>query len=240
MAVIIADWNIRNYNRAKNTDICPVRMKAVKRSYSHELVDAYLKKTGYGSVLEDFQDRLWIAEYEKGEFVSSPLQTERLFQIVVQGSLSIYCIRDDGSVHSIASGQKNYLIGEMEIFSRQASNVYAEANEDLACLAMAIEENRTALLENAGFLCMICESLTAKMESLTTIDAVPADLNQRILTYMKYRCSHNEIRGLERAAFHLNCSSRQLQRILNRYEEDGIVVKIGKGAYRLIEDVSDS
>ena len=224
----------------KNTDICPVGMNAVKRSYNQTLVDAYLRKTGYDSVMGDFHDRLWIAEYEKGEFVSTPLQTERLFQIVVNGSLSIYCIRDDGSVHSIASGQADYLIGEMEIFSRQASNVYAEANEDLICLAMAIEENRAELLNNAAFLRMICGSLTAKMESLTTIEAVPADLNQRILTYMKYRCSHNEIRGLERAAFHLNCSSRQLQRILNRYEAEGIVSKIGKGAYKLIVSSDDN
>ena len=70
---------------------------------------------------------------------------------------------------------------------------------------------------------------------LTVFDAAPASLKQRVLAYMGYRCRGNELRGLGQAAFHLNCSSRQLQRILSRYESEGIVMKIGKGAYRLIQ-----
>ena len=209
-------------------------MGAVERSYSCGLIDEYLKRTRYGSVMEDFRERLWIAKYSKGEFVSSPLQRERLFQIVIQGSLSIYCIRDNGTVHSLSSGHEDYLIGDMEIFSHQISNVYAEADEDLVCLALPIEENGEKLLQNVRFLRLICKSFTNKMEALTTIDAAPADLKQRILTYMEYRCSSNEIRGLQQAAFHLNCSPRQLQRILNQYEEEGVVVKIGKGSYKLL------
>ena len=58
-------------------------------------------------------------------------------------------------------------------------------------------------------------------------------LKQRVLTYMKYKCGNGELRGLQQAAFHLNCSARQLQRILNQYEAEGKVEKIGKGAYRL-------
>lgn len=37
----------------------------------------------------------------------------------------------------------------------------------------------------------------------------------------------------EREAFHLRCSTRQLQRILNQFEQQGKVVKMGKSAYRL-------
>ena len=51
--------------------------------------------------------------------------------------------------------------------------------------------------------------------------------------YMRCKCSVNEVKGVQQAAFHLNCSSRQLQRILNQYADSGIVTKIGKGSYRL-------
>lgn len=78
------------------------------------------------------------------------------------------------------------------------------------------------------------------MQMLATFDAAPASLKERVLTYMQYRCGGNELRGLERAAFHLNCSSRQLQRILNQYEADGIVKKIGKGSYRLVASADSS
>ncbi len=51
---------------------------------------------------------------------------------------------------------------------------------------------------------------------------------------MKYQCRDQKLTGIEKTAFRLHCSARQLQRILSSYEEDGLVVKIGKGAYQLV------
>lgn len=211
----------------------------VERIHDRELIERCLKRTSYGECLGRFREKLWIARYGKGEFAASPLQEEHLFQIVVQGELHIYCIRDDGSVHSLSSGHGDYILGDMDIFSDEAGSVYAEARTDLVCLAISIEENKAELLNDNLFLLMLCRSLTRKMQMLTALDASPASLRQRMLTYMRYRCSCNELRGLEQAAFHLNCSSRQLQRILNQYEAEGVVARIGKGAYRLVSTSSD-
>ena len=41
------------------------------------------------------------------------------------------------------------------------------------------------------------------------------------------------LKGVEKAAFKLHCSPRQLQRILNDYTADNIIQKIGKGTYRI-------
>lgn len=204
----------------------------MKKSYEKTLIEACLKQTKFEPVMREFQEHLFVAKYEKGEFVTSPLQKEQLFQIIIHGSVSIYFVRDDGSVYSLANGRENELLGEMEIFSHQSSNVYAESDDDVICLALSIETSKSALMKNCSFLQLICESLTQKMEAVTTIDAAPASLKQRVLTYMKYKCNEGELKGLQQAAFHLNCSARQLQRILNRYEADGIVVKTGKGTYR--------
>ena len=205
----------------------------MKKFYDKALIETYMKQTKFESIISNLQKYLFVIQYKKGEFVSMPLQKEHLFQIIIQGSVSIYFIRDDGSVYSLANGQANDLLGEMEIFLHQPNNVYAEANDDVICLALSIETSKAILLENCQFLQMICESLTQKMESITTIDAAPASLKQRVLTYMKYKCSGGELKGLQHAAFHLNCSVRQLQRILNQYEADGTVIKTGKGTYKL-------
>ncbi len=205
----------------------------MKKSYDHAMIEACMSRTKYAFVLQELREHLFVAQYEKGEFVTSPLQRESLFQIVVQGSLNIYFIRDDGSVHALSEGRENCLLGEMELFSRQMGNVYAEAREALTCLALPMEQNREALLGNNRFLRLLCESLTGKMQLVTAMDAAPAGLRQRVLTYMRYKCAGGELKGLQQAAFHLNCSARQLQRILNQYEADGAVVKTGKGAYRL-------
>lgn len=205
----------------------------MKKLFDKTLVETYLKKTKLEAVMSGLQKYLFVALYEKGEFVTTPVQKEHLFQIIIQGSLSIYFIRDDGSVYSLANSKENDLLGETELFLRQPGNVYAEANDGVICLALSIETSRGALLENCRFLQLICESLTHKMEAITTIDAAPDGLKQRVLTYMKYKCSNGELKGLQHAAFHLNCSSRQLQRVLNQHEADGTVVKTGKGTYQL-------
>ncbi len=83
-------------------------------------------------------------------------------------------------------------------------------------------------MKNCQFWQMVCESLARKMESITAIDAAPVGLKQRVLTYMQYKCSKGELKRIQQAAFHLNCSTRQLQRILNQYEVDGVVIKTGK------------
>ncbi len=205
----------------------------MKKYYDKALIATYLQQTKYESIMSGLLEHLFVADYKKSEFVTMPLQQIHLFQIIVQGTVSIYFIRDDGSVYSLAYGRKNDLLGEMEIFQHQPGNVYAEANDDVICLALSIESSKNVLLENCRFLQLVCESLTQKMESITTLDAAPASLKQRVLIYMKYKCK-GELKGLQQAAFHLNCSARQLQRILNQHEAEGIVVKTGKGAYKLV------
>lgn len=121
----------------------------------------------------------------------------------------------------------------MEIFPHYPSNVYAEANDNVICIALSTEANKDVLLKNCPFLQMVCESLTRKMQSITALDASHASLKQRVLTYMQYKCSKGELKGIQQAAFHINCSARQLQRILNQYEIAGIVIKTGKGTYKL-------
>lgn len=209
--------------------------KSMKKSYDKTLIEAYLRKTGYEAAMQELEENLFVIWYEKGEFVTSPLNNADLFQIVVEGTLRIYYIRDDGSVYSLADGQKGYLLGEMALFQRESGSVYAQANEALTCLALSISENRERLLNNCRFLQLICRSLTQKIEAMTRLDAAPATLKQRVLTYMQYKCENGQLAGVEKAAFHLNCSSRQLQRILNQYEAEGVVKKLGKGVYQIWE-----
>lgn len=211
----------------------------MKRIYERHEIKALLDTVGHEDALLPFSDRFFISEYGKGELVSYPFMDEALFQIVVQGVINIYFIRDDGSIHSLSNGGKDYLIGEMELFSNGVGNVYAEAATDLVCLSLPIKRNKDLLLQSNAFLKMILSSLVKKMEAITAFDAAPAGLKERVLIYMRFMCPGMEIKGLQKAAFRLNCSVRQLQRIFNAYEKQGVVVRIGKGAYRLISLTSE-
>lgn len=100
-------------------------------------------------------------------------------------------------------------------------------------LPLAGADHSASFLGGLTTLRLLCQSLAQKMRMLTTVDAVPTSLKQRALNYMKYRCSQNELHGVQQAAFRLNCSARQLQRLLNQYEAEGVVTKTRKGAYKL-------
>ena len=205
----------------------------MEKIYDPQAVAAWVEKSRYRMELERWKPQLMLLRYEKGELVTSPMPEERLFQVVVQGSLNIYLIRDDGGCYSLSTGKTDYLLGDMELFHPGGSSIYTEAAQPLLCLALSINRNRESLVSDHLFLRMICQSLTEKMAAITALDAAPGSLSQRVLFYMRHKCPGGVLKGLEREAFHLHCSARQLQRILNLLEQQGKVVKTGKGTYRL-------
>lgn len=207
----------------------------MERIFDEKKVAACIAKSKYHSVLDTIDIDFYLTKYEKGEFVSSPFQTESLFQIVEQGSINIYIIRDDGTRYALSNGTTDYFLGDMDIFYPRSGDVYAEAAESLTCIAFSIDKNRETLLSNNGFLALICNSLSTKIGTMTTMEAVPASLTERVMSYMKYKCDYGVLKGIEQAAFHLHCSARQLQRVLNQSESAGLVKKIGKGTYKLCE-----
>ncbi len=205
----------------------------MERIYDKKKIAAGLANSKYHAVLDSLDVDFYLIRYEKGELVSSPFQKELLFQIVEQGSLDIYLIRDDGTRYSLSNGTADYFLGDMDIFYEKSNNIYAEAVESLTCISFSIEKHRKKLLANNMFLELICKSLSAKMGAMTTMEAAPASLTERVLSYMKYKCADQTLKGIEQAAFHLHCSARQLQRILNQSEAAGFVEKAGKGTYKL-------
>lgn len=207
----------------------------MERIFDEKKVAACIAKSKYHSVLDTINIDFYLTKYEKGEFVSSPFQTESLFQIVEQGSINIYIIRDDGTRYALSNGTTDYFLGDMDIFYPRSGDVYAEAAESLTCIAFSIDKNRETLLSNNGFLALICNSLSTKIGTMTTMEAVPTSLTERVMSYMKYKCDYGILKGIEQAAFHLHCSARQLQRVLNQSESAGLVKKIGKGTYKLCE-----
>ena len=64
------------------------------------------------------------------------------------------------------------------------------------------------LLSNHKFLELICKSLPSKIGAMTTMEAAPASLTERVMSYMKYKCENNTLKGIEQAAFHLHCGAR--------------------------------
>lgn len=205
----------------------------MKKIFQSEAIAAAVSQSKYRDMISGLPVDLFLAEYDVGEFVSTPERHARLFQIVVEGALSIYFIRDDGSTYSLAVSQKDDTLGETDLFRVENQGVYAEVTEKLICIAFSINDNREALLNSAAFLRVVAESLTGKMAAITMKDAAQPSLPERVCAFLRYKCENGRFKGVENAAFHLHCSPRQLQRVLNALERDGVVSKCGKGTYEL-------
>lgn len=206
----------------------------MEKIYQPEQVNAAVAQSKYRDMLESLPVRSFLVRYEVGELVATPDQRTKLFLIVIEGALSIYFIRDDGSSYSLSYSEKDSILGETEVLEVENQGVFAEVTEPLTCLAITIEDNRDTLLSNAPFLRVLAESLARKMATITMKDAAQPSLRERALAYMRYKCESGKLKGVESAAFHLHCSPRQLQRILNALEREGLVMKVGKGAYDLM------
>jgi hypothetical protein len=76
--------------------------------------------------------------------------------------------------------------------------------------------------------------MAKKLEAVMNLDATFSTLEERVVNYMIFKCEDSTLKGLEKAAFKLHCSSRQLQRIMNSYVDKGVVEKLGKGCYKLV------
>lgn len=206
----------------------------MERVFDKDKIAIYIAKSKYHAILDALDIDYYLITYEKGELVSSPFQNELLFQIVEQGSINIYIIRDDGTHYALSTGTADYFLGDMDIFYPKSSNIYVEAVERLTCISFSIEKYKEMLLANNKFLILICKSLSAKIEAITAIDVIPASLTERVISYIKYKCNDKTLKGIEQAAFHLHCSARHLQRVLNQCEDAGTVKKLGKGTYQLV------
>ena len=118
----------------------------MERIYDKKKIAVYITKSKYHTVLDSLNIDFYLIKYEKGELVSSPFQNELLFQIIEQGSINIYLIRDDGTRYSLSTGTTDYLLGDMDIFYPKSSNIYVEAAQRLTCISFSIEKYKERLL----------------------------------------------------------------------------------------------
>lgn len=206
----------------------------MKKIYQKERISRAVARSCHRNLLERLPVELFLTEYDEGELISAQ-QENHLLQIVVDGALSIYYVRHDGSSYSLAYNRKDSILGEVEFLGGEAiGGVFAEVTQKLTCLAFSTLENREALLSDAALLRMIAESLIGKIQMITMHNAAQPSLRERVCAFMRYKCEDNRLKGVESAAFQLHCSPRQLQRILNALAAEGRVRKTGKGCYELV------
>lgn len=75
-----------------------------KRIYDQTVLSQLCQKAYLDTILDPQKIGFFGCVYKKGEYLCRPCEEEKYLQIVVDGQVSIYHIRDDGTKYSLTEG----------------------------------------------------------------------------------------------------------------------------------------
>ena len=192
----------------------------------------YVKRYGISRFFDTRDLPFFLIRYEKGETIVHPTEHTRYLQFVVEGTVGIYSIRRDGSQFPIASSDEFMMLGDVEFVNQSLPALFAEAKSDTAAVALSLDENKPVLDRDLAFLHYTLRSLVKKIELSTMNEAEFISLEDKLLHYIQYCCHDGLLVHIGKASENLHCSRRQLQRVLRKLTEQGILEKTSKGVYR--------
>lgn len=205
----------------------------MKKIYDREVIDSYLEKLHLEEQFETKALDFLVIKYEPEEFLSRPQQPIEYFQFMVKGSASLYYLDENGDRRDVTVMERGGLLGDMEFVLGNMPFFYTEALSPVAVLALPMEKNRERLTRDCGFLMyLLRQAAGVKIFSARNAVILPR-LEERLLYYLKNECPRQTLIGMEGAASRLQCSRRQLQRVVKKLKEEGRLIKKGRGCYQL-------
>ena len=178
---------------------------------------------------------LKLIQFEKGELLNGPIHPLKNFYIIEEGSVSIYYITEDGSIRHISKAGIGTLLGDMEFSGTERDLYYVEAAETVICLAIPFQENGSMLENDPIFLRFVLAQLAEKLSLSSQMDVVTQTLEEKLLFYLSNVEPNHEISSVSQTLQVLHCSRRQLQRVLKSLCDDNMLIKKGRGYYKLKE-----
>lgn len=177
--------------------------------------------------------------YEKGELLTSQNTVTDYLYFLIQGSVKIYGIRNDGSMIPVNNMHAPIIIGDFEFSNLGLSPFYAEAADTCICIGVSVKQNKEKLDHDVTFLHCLLTSYADKLRMFNFIDSSAQSLEEKVIRYLSHIAPQKEINGTEKTALALRCSRRQLQRVLKKLCDENKLEKIGRGHYRLKNESAD-
>lgn len=206
----------------------------MEKIYDRETVDEWLKTAYLPEQFDTENFNFFVIKYRQGEFLSEPGQPVKYFQFLVTGSAELYYLNESGIRKNLTVMDGGGLLGDMEFAAESEPVFYTEAVTPVTVLALPMEENRDRLEKDCRFLMyLLRQTFRIKVYSSRNAVILPR-LEERLIYYLQNECPRRTMRGMENTAIKLQCSRRQLQRVVRSLEEQGRLAKQSRGCYRLV------
>ena len=203
----------------------------MKKIYDKKLIDKIKKEY----CIEDYFSNNYefiIIEYEENETIINPLEKTQYIQFVIEGTLLISFIDQDGRQTIVSQSEELCILGDMEFVDDLNPMFFAEAKTKVKTLALSLKEYKEKLNQDFQFLHTLLNSIASKLKQSSTNQFVYQSVEERFLYYMNYYCG-GSLSSIEEAISYLHCSRRQLQRVLKKLCDEEIIIKEGKGKYKI-------
>lgn len=208
----------------------------MEKIYDKSTIDRWLKKSYLPECFDTEGLAFFVMQYQPGEFLSKPGVPIVSFQFVVKGSAVLYYLDEDGTRRNVTVMENKGVLGDMEFVIGNTPVFFTEAMTPVTVIALPMEENRSRLEKDCRFLMyLLRQASMVKVFTSRNVVELPK-LEERLIYYLKNECPHQTMIGMENTAVKLQCSRRQLQRVVKRLKEQGMVKKQGRGCYRLLKE----
>ncbi len=203
----------------------------MKTSTNPEKIQDAIVKHNIALYFSTLPENMYLVSYQKGEDIFFRLKPDEQFLFLLEGTIRILDIHEDGSVSQLIESNHFAILGDMEFIMPDRQTLEVQAVTAVRFLAVPFD--RKKMEKDPVLLYHIAYSIAEKLNLSAEAEMKPASLQERLLFYMKERWSGRLI-GVEKAAMQLHCSRRQLQRILKEMTEKQMIMKESKGVYRLL------
>lgn len=166
--------------------------------------------------------------YQKDEMIVSPLIPNNKIIFILSGSIAIYALLENGEKKPVGYSDTFTMLGDIEFVNNENPTFYVEARSKVKAVYLDRLHENQKLHQDITFLHYVLDSIALKLKMSSTHIILPLTIEERVMEYLDENPS---IQNIEKVAFQLHCSKRQLIRVLHKLCEENILIHPKKGLY---------
>lgn len=202
----------------------------MKRIYDQKLIESHLNKYDIQSNFDTTNMVFELFSYEKGEIIAKPFH---YIFFLVSGRIIIYSIFEHGEIVKIAAVNEPSILGDLEFAGRSDERNFYEAATECRLLALSLEKYGDVLRRDVRFLWTVINAINTKLWMFNPSMLSLGTYKERLLHYFELNFGEKTISGMNDIAADFHMSTRQLQRVLKEFVDEGTLTRIGQGKYKL-------
>lgn len=202
----------------------------MKKINDKKRLESYLKTSKLDTLLSSYD--LVMYELDRQEILNEKLNPRRFMLFLAEGKVRIMSYRIDGNCYQVNDTAAPNCFGDMEFALPEMRQHRIETITPCVFLALDLAKEKSKIEKDPQFLMYLLRSVSYKVTLTSDVYTETSDIKSKVIYYLEHEAVNEEIHGVGNLCQHLNCSRRQLQRILKQLQGEGYLVKTGKGKYK--------